>query len=47
MLITSIRNFATVDAIMANSAQNLEKLAKQMDRMESKTEEIESGLGNV
>jgi hypothetical protein len=44
---TSIRNFASVDGIGANSIQSLDKLAKQLERMESQTAGIERGLQNV
>uniref|UniRef100_A0A1I8BYN5 BLOC-1-related complex subunit 7 n=1 Tax=Meloidogyne hapla TaxID=6305 RepID=A0A1I8BYN5_MELHA len=44
---TSIRNFVAVDGIAQNSAQNLDKLAKQVELMETQTFEVEQSLGSV
>jgi hypothetical protein len=46
-LLTSIRNFATVEGIAQNSSLNLEKLTKQLDRMDAQTSGIERGLDRV
>uniref|UniRef100_A0A183CDN3 BLOC-1-related complex subunit 7 n=1 Tax=Globodera pallida TaxID=36090 RepID=A0A183CDN3_GLOPA len=47
LLVTSIRNLTAADGIMANSAQNLEKIEKQMERLEAQTNGTEQGLQNV
>uniref|UniRef100_A0A914HX32 BLOC-1-related complex subunit 7 n=1 Tax=Globodera rostochiensis TaxID=31243 RepID=A0A914HX32_GLORO len=47
LLVTSIRNLTAADGIMANSAQNLEKIEKQMQRLEAQTNGTEQGLQNV
>ncbi|KAL3076599.1 hypothetical protein niasHS_011740 [Heterodera schachtii] len=47
LLITSIRNFTSVDGIMANSEQNLVKIQNQMDRIETQTKGAEQNLKNV
>ncbi|CAK5042158.1 unnamed protein product [Meloidogyne enterolobii] len=47
VLQTSIRNFVAVDGIAQNSAQNLDKLAKQVELMETQTFEIEHSFETV
>ena len=47
VLQTSIRNFVAVDGIAQNSTQNLDKLSKQVELMETETFEIEQTLGAV
>ncbi|KAF7638545.1 hypothetical protein Mgra_00001922 [Meloidogyne graminicola] len=47
VLQTSIRNFVAVDGIAQNSAQNLNKLVKQVELMETETFKIGQNLGTV